>query len=190
MGLGDLTSIMNIVVTKICTNIRYWHRADQILAETLELFVDLIASYSSSKTLLSLDMVNFMVLNHVGAHFPFLAYDNDNKYRITFYTALSRLVFTAAEDINNSFDVFVAPKLDIINQLNQTPNLKDFSAKTAIISICRDLRGISTATTSKRTYNLLFDVLYPDFFTLLKRATEVWCADPTVMTAILKFLQV
>lgn len=190
MGLGDITSIMNIIVCKICNNIRFWNRSDEILEGTLEVFVDLISSYSSSKTLLSLDMVNFMVHNHVGTHFPFLSYDNDNKYRITFYTALSRLVFTAAEDLNNSFDTFIAPKLDIIHQLNLTQNLSDFSAKVAIISICRDFRGISTATTSKRTYNLLFDVLYPDFFTLLKRASEVWCADPNVMTAILKFLQV
>lgn len=189
MGLGDITSIMNIIVCKICNNIRFWNRSDEILEGTLEVFVDLISSYSSSKTLLSLDMVNFMVHNHVGTHFPFLSYDNDNKYRITFYTALSRLVFTAAEDLNNSFDTFIAPKLDIIHQLNLTQNLSDFSAKVAIISICRDFRGISTATTSKRTYNLLFDVLYPDFFTLLKRASEVWCADPNVMTAILKFLQ-
>ena len=190
MGLGDLTSVMNIIVCKICNNIRFWHRSDQILEGTLEVFVDLISSYSSSKTLLSLDMINFMVHNHVGTHFPFLSYDNDNKYRITFYTALSRLVFTAAEDLNNSFDTFIAPKLEIIQELNVTEDISSYSAKIAIISICRDFRGISTATTSKRTYNLLFDVLYPDFFTLLKRASEVWCSDPNVMTAILKFLQV
>ena len=96
MGIGDMSSVMNIIVTKICNNIRYWHRCDEVLEQTLEVFVDMISSYSSSKTLLNLDTVNFMVLNHTGAHFPFLGYDSDNKYRITFYTALSRLVFTAA----------------------------------------------------------------------------------------------
>ena len=59
-----------------------------------------------------------MVHNHIGAHFPFLGYDSDNKYRISFYTALTRLVFTAAEDINNEFDDFISPNLEIIEQLN------------------------------------------------------------------------
>lgn len=205
MGLGDHTSIMNILVSKICSNIRYWNQSHSLLDITLDLFVDLISSYSSSKTLLSLDMIQFMIHNHspmtITVHsrgnqnqtpFPFLSYDNDNKYRIAFYTALSRLVFTAAEDLNNSFDLYIAPKLSIIEQLASLgqSDLSTSTARVAIICICRDFRGISAATTSKRTYNLLFDVLYPTFFQFLKNATEVWCADPPVMTAILKFLQV
>jgi exportin-7 len=206
MGLGDTTSIMNIMVSKICSNIRHWNRSHSLLDITLDLFVDLISTYSSSKTLLSLDMIQFMIHNHSPlsvtvqgrgdpanqSSFPFLSYDNDNKYRIAFYTALSRLVFTAAEDLNNSFDLFISPKLSVINQLLSLSesDLSSSAARVAIICICRDFRGITTATTSKRTYNLLFDVLYPDFFSLLKNATSVWCADPPVMTAILKFLQV
>ena len=101
-----MIQIMNIMVNKLCNNIKFWHRSDKILEETLEVFVDLVSTYSSSKTLLSLDTVNFLVHNHVGSHFPFLGYDNDNKYRITFYSALSRLVFSSSEDLNNSFDPF------------------------------------------------------------------------------------
>lgn len=51
MGLGDIASVMNIVVSKICSNIRHWNRSDNLLDITLDLFVDLIATYSSSKTL-------------------------------------------------------------------------------------------------------------------------------------------
>lgn len=190
MGLGDMNSIMNLVVTKICNNIRFWNRNDSLLENTLELFVDLVSTYSSSKTLLSLETVNFMVMNHTGNHFSFLGYDNDNKYRITFYTALSRLVFTAAEDLNNSFDAFIAPNLAIIDQLNKTAELRDSSVKTAIVGLFRDLRGITVSTHTKRTYGLLFDVLYPTCFSLLNRVADTWFADPVVMTAVLKFLQV
>lgn len=189
MGLGDISDIMNIIVTKICSNIRYWHQSEEILEQTLDVFVDLISSYSSSKTLLSLDSVHFMVHNHTGEHFPFLGYDTDNKYRITFYTALSRLVFTAAEDLHNSFDSFISPNIEIIAQLNDAPGIDNGDAKLALIGAFRDLRGISTATTTKRTYNLLFDVLYPDCFSLMKRTAECWFADPVVMTAMMKFLQ-
>lgn len=188
MGLGDVNAIMNIVVIKICNNIRYWHRANELLDATLQVFVDLIAGYSSSKALLNLETVNFMVHNHVGAHFPFLGYDSDNKYRISFYTALTRLVFTAAEDINNEFDDFLTPVLEIIEQLNQTEDLSEASVKVALVGLFRDLRGITQATTTKRTYNLLFDAVFPACFELLKRATEFNYNDPHVMTALLKFL--
>lgn len=187
MGLGDVSAIMNIMVIKICNNIRYWNRANELLDTTLQVFVDLITSYSSSKALLNLETVNFMVHNHVGAHFPFLGYDSDNKYRISFYTALTRLVFTAAEDINNEFDDFIAPNVEIIEQLNQTSDLSEASAKLALVGIFRDLRGIAQATTTKRTYNLLFDAIFPNCFSLIKRAIDFCYKDPHVMTALLKF---
>jgi hypothetical protein len=126
----------------------------------------------------------------VGTHFPFLGYDNDNKYRITFYSALSRLVFSSSEDVNNSFDAFVAPNLAIIAQLSQTADLRNAAVKLAIIGALRDLRGITSSTYNKRTYNLLFDSLYPDAFPLLVRVAETWYDDPIVMTALLKFMQV
>ena len=190
MGIGDMIQVMNIVVNKLCNNIKYWHRSDKILEETLDVFVELVSSYSSSKTLLGLETVNFLVLNHVGAHFPFLGYDNDNKYRITFYSALSRLVFSSSEDIMNSFDAFLAPNVDIMAQLSQAPDLRVPAVKLAVVCALRDLRGITVSAYNKRTYNLLFEALYPASFPLLRRTAETCYDDPTVMTALLKFMQV
>ena len=190
MNLGDMSQIMNILVNKLCNNIKFWNTADTILEQTLEVFVDLVTSYGSSKTLLSLETVNFLVLNHVGAHFPFLSYDNENKYRITFYAALSRLVFSSAEDLNNSFDAYIEPNLSILRQLTQTADLRDRGVRIALIGCLRDLRGIASATHNKRTYNLFFDALYPEFFPLFKRVADTWYDDHNVMTAVLKFMQV
>lgn len=144
MGLGDVNAIMNIVVIKICNNIRYWNRANELLDTTLQVFVDLITGYSSSKALLNLETVNFMVHNHIGAHFPFLGYDSDNKYRISFYTALTRLVFTAAEDINNEFDDFITPNLEIIEQLNQTADLSEAGVKVSEVEWEKMWRGLTS----------------------------------------------
>jgi exportin-7 len=174
----------------MCNNIKYWHRSDPILEETLDVLVELVSSYGSSKTLLGLETVNYLVHNHVGEHFPFLGYDNDNKFRITFYSALSRLVFSSSEDLDNSFDVFIAPNLAILARLSQTMDLRSAPVKLAIIGALRDLRGICVSTYNKRTYSLLFEALYPDTFPLLIRITNTWYDDPIVMTALLKFLQV
>ena len=191
MAIGDMSQVMNTVVNKLCSNIKYWHKSDEILEQTLEAFVELtVTSYSSSKTLLTLETVNFLVHNHVGAHFPFLSYDNDNKYRVTFYSALSRLVFSSSEDLNNSFDTFIAPNLEIIAQLSQTAEIRTPAVKIAIVGALRDLRGVTESTYNKRTYNLLFDALYPDAFPLLVRVAETWYDDATVMTALLKFMKV
>ena len=191
MAIGDMSQVMNMVVNKLCSNIKYWHKSDDILEQTLEAFVELtVTSYSSSKTLLSLETVNFLVHNHVGAHFPFLGYDNDNKYRVTFYSALSRLVFSSSVDLNNSFDAFIVPNLEIIAQLSQTGDIRTPAVKIALLGALRDLRGITESTYNKRTYNLLFDALYPDAFPLLVRVAEIWYDDATVMTALLKFMKV
>jgi exportin-7 len=190
MSLGEMTQIMNVVVNKLCNNIKFWHAADAILEQTLDVFIDLVTSYGSSKTLLSLETVNFLVLNHTGQHFPFLGYDSDNKYRVVFYAALSRLVFSAAEDLNNSFDAFIEPNLEILRQLSQAGDLRDRSVRVALLGCLRDLRGITSATHNKRTYSLLFDALYPDFFPLFRRVADAWYDDHNVMTALLKYMQV
>ena len=186
----DVQQVMNLVVDKMCNNIRYWHDgSNEILEQTLEVFVELVSSYSSSKTLLGLETVNFLVHNHVGSNFPFLGYDRDNKHRITFYSALSRLVFSSSEDMDNMFDRFVAPNLEIMAQLSASPDINGMNMKVAIIGALRDLRGITTSAYNKRTYNLLFDALYPSSFPLLNRIAQTWYADADVMTALLKFMQ-
>ena len=189
MKIGDLNAVMNLLVTKICNNIKYWHRDHEILEQTLEVFVELVSTYSSSKALLGLESVDFMVHSHVGTHFPFLGYNNDNKHRVTFYSALSRLVFSAAEDLDNSFDTFIEPNLAILAQLNQTSDLRTQEVKLALVGILRDLRGIALATNNKRTFNLFFDAVFPVSFPLLVRVSETWNDDPVVMTALLKFMQ-
>ena len=190
LGIGDMSSIMNTIVNKICSNIRFWQHEESVLEQTLDIFVELVSSYSSGKTLLSLESVDFLVRNHIGSQFPFLGFDNDNKHRITFYTVLSRLVFSSAEDLNNSFDLFVEPNVTIMKQLSQAPDLRDPAARIALIGALRDLRGITTATSSKRTYNLLFDSFFPVCFPFLTRVAEAWSGDPTVMIAVMKFLKV
>jgi len=189
MKIGNLNEVMGIVVNKVCNNIKFWHKTDMILESTLEVFVELVSSYSSSKTLLKLDTVNFLVSNHTGENFPFLGYDSDNKFRITFYSAMSRLVFSAAEDLANNFDVYIQPQLQVIAQLNGMDSLESPEAKVAIMGILRDLRGIAEAATNKRTYNMLFEALHPSLFIMCKRVAETWHTEPTVMTALLKFIQ-
>jgi exportin-7 len=188
-ALSDHTLVMNVIVDKICNNIKFWKYEDEILERTLEVFAELVSTYGSSKTLLSLDTVNFLIYNHDGNNFPFLGYDSDNKYRITFYAAMSRLMFSSTEDVDNLFDSFIEPKLQILSQLSgSTIDLREKSVKLACIGVLRDLRGIAQSAYNRRTYALLFEALYPDVFPLLINIATVNADDPIVMIALLKFL--
>ena len=66
---------MNVIVDKLCNNIKMWDKEEEILTLTLEVFVDFVSTYGNGKTLLALDTVKFMVTNHIGQHFPFLGYN-------------------------------------------------------------------------------------------------------------------
>lgn len=189
MDIGDMASVMNLIINKLCTNIKYWNRSEEILENTLEVLIEFVTSYNAAKTLLSLESVTFLINNHTGAHFPFLGYDSDNKYRVSFYAALAKLVFSAAEDSMNSFDVFIQPMEATLRQLIQTSDLRENSVKVAIVGLLRDLRGIVDAAHNKRTYSLFFDAFFPLLFPLLNRVAETLCDDEMVMTAVLKFMQ-
>ncbi len=83
-----MAQIMNTIINKFCSNIRSWNLNDGILVYTLEIFSEYVSNYNATKTLLSLDSINFLIRNHTGTHFPFLGYDNDNKHRIEFYSTI------------------------------------------------------------------------------------------------------
>jgi exportin-7 len=187
-GLSDSTMVMSLFIDKICSNIKYWNTSENILEETLAVFSELIASYGSSKMLLSLDSVRFLVFNHTGTNFPFLGYGDDNKLRIQFYAAMSRLVFSSSEDVDNLFDAFIEPNLLFIQALSKS-DLGASGVRMAIIGLLRDLRGIASSTYNKRTYLLLFESLFPEAIPLLNNIAIMFSEDPVVMTALLKFMQ-
>ena len=62
--------------------------------------------------------------------------------------------------------------------------------RQAIIGVCRDLRGVTSATQNRKSYCALFELLYPQYFPVFVRAAETWYDSPEVTTALLKFLQV
>uniref|UniRef100_A0A8R1HPD2 Exportin-7/Ran-binding protein 17 TPR repeats domain-containing protein n=1 Tax=Caenorhabditis japonica TaxID=281687 RepID=A0A8R1HPD2_CAEJA len=57
-----------------------------------------------------------------------------------------------------------------------------------ITGLCRDLRGVAIASTTKAIFQILFEWMYPDVFTIMQFSVEKWpgCAD--VVTPILRLL--
>lgn len=51
--------------------------------------------------------------------------------------------------------------------------LRNLVPQAAMVGLFCDLRGIATATNSRRTYSLMFDWLYPQHFPAILKCLEV-----------------
>jgi len=54
MGLGDHATVVNMIVTKVGNNLKFWPEDDEIIRETLALFLDMTSGYVERAVLLLL----------------------------------------------------------------------------------------------------------------------------------------
>ncbi|TDH72778.1 hypothetical protein CCR75_000536 [Bremia lactucae] len=190
LGLGDHTVVVNMMITKVGNNLKFWGHVEVVIHKTLALFFEVASGYSSGKLLLGLETVQYLIGHHTSSEFPFLAVPANTRHRTTFHSTIARLLFTTAFDESSErFERFMEPIENVLNQLLQTPTYRLPEVREAIIGVCRDLRGIVQQTHNRRTYSCMFDVLYPAYFPVFVRAADELYDSPAVTTALLKFLQ-
>jgi len=192
MEMGNNTQITNLIINKIGNNLKFWPAEHDVIGDTLDLFLDMSQGYSSSKLLLTLDSVKFLLNNHNADHFPFLLNPGNIRHRTTFHATLTRLLFTfSSEEMPMTFEKFLEPTLNTLTQLGQLGNqeLRSEQVKWPLIGVLRDLRGIASSLHNRRTYVSLFDALYPRHFPLFVRIAELWYDTNEVTTSLLKFMK-
>ncbi|XP_010495084.1 PREDICTED: exportin-7-like [Camelina sativa] len=162
--------------------------SEEVIGHTLSLFLELASGYMTGKLLLKLDTVTFIISNHTREHFPFLEEYRCSRSRTTFYYTIGWLIFM--EDSSIKFKTSMEPLLQVFRTLESTPDsmFRTDAVKFAVIGLMRDLRGIAMATSSRRSYGLLFDWLYPAHMPLLLRGISHWFDTPEVTTPLLKFM--
>ncbi|PSC72660.1 exportin-7 isoform X2 isoform A [Micractinium conductrix] len=193
LGLSDHSMVLNIMLSKIATNLKVFGSCEDVVEQTLTLFQDLAAGYMSGKLLLKLDAIAFLLTHHTSDYFPFLTDASNLRNRTTFYHTLARLLFM--EDTPAKFKSFVAPLQQVLAGLasasanaSNAAALRSTVPRETVIGLFRDLRGIATATNSRRTYSMLFEWLYPSHFPTMLACLEAWADTPEVTTALLKFM--
>ncbi|KAF9419633.1 hypothetical protein HW555_003911 [Spodoptera exigua] len=196
LGLTDESQLLSVLMRKIITNLKYWGGSEQIIAKTLGLLSDLSGGYSCVRKLVKLDEVQFMLTHHTAEHFPFLGIAGvgaaEMRCRSMLYTALGRLLMVDLGEDEDRFLAFMMPLTaafeSIIGLLNgpDTAMYNSEDAKKTLIGLARDLRGLAFAFSTKTTYMMLFDWIYPVYMKVLLRGIEVWFADPAVTTPVLK----
>ncbi|CAH1642048.1 unnamed protein product [Spodoptera littoralis] len=196
LGLADESQLLSVLMRKIITNLKYWGGSEQIISKTLGLLSDLSGGYSCVRKLVKLDEVQFMLTHHTAEHFPFLGIAGvgaaEMRCRSMLYTALGRLLMVDLGEDEDRFLAFMMPLTaafeSIIGLLSgpESTMYNSEDAKKTLIGLARDLRGLAFAFSTKTTYMMLFDWIYPVYMKVLLRGIEVWFAEPALTTPVLK----
>lgn len=200
LGMNDHMTVLDVVASKLSCNLRNYGVVDgvQIIAKSLTLLQDLAAGYSSSRLLCKLSTIREMIANHDEDHFPFMKGPDSRmgRHRTTFYQTLLRILFSGAGsnfDSELEFNRFMEPlrlKLEALAALpNREAFLNDPTVKTAVTGVLRDLRGVISTMSNRKTYLLFFDWLYPIYTPVLLKICEVYseAGVPEVTNVLLKF---
>lgn len=189
-GLGDHLAVLSQMLSKVATNLRAYGRSEQLVHLTLQLFQDLASGYMSGKLLLKLEVVSLMLQHHTSSAFHFLDHPVNGRNRTVFYSTLARLLFM--EDTPHRFKVFVEPLTQVLNAIAAAAanpqTLTQQVPQQLVVGLFRDLRGIAAATSTRRTYGLLFDWLYPQHMPVVLKCLEAWSGSPEVTAPLLKFV--
>lgn len=188
LGLHDHLAVLNACVAKISANLAAFAACPPVVEASLGLLCDLASGYMSGKLLLKLDAIAFALSSHTEANFPFLRESANARSRTVFYATLGRLLFM--EEAPARFKMFMAPFDSLCAQLAAAAaDPRTFRApqtRTLLIGLFRDLRGVVSATNSRRTYGMMFDWIYPTHTPLLHATMEAYADDPAVAVPLLK----
>ena len=177
LGVQDENAILGLLITKLGKNLQFRCQFEQVVQKSLLIFHELASAINivhtaersphlivSGRLLLKNDMVKYIMQNHASQEFAFLNYSLQyGRMRTQFYHTLMKLLLMDNKDEGTSreakrrFEEFMAPmaaKLDILKSL---PDLKSVAeAKSGIIGVCRDLRGVSLACVDSESYSRAF----------------------------------
>eukprot|EP01091_Cochliopodium_minus_P002477 TRINITY_DN12339_c0_g1_i1.p1 TRINITY_DN12339_c0_g1~~TRINITY_DN12339_c0_g1_i1.p1 ORF type:complete len:782 (-),score=142.24 TRINITY_DN12339_c0_g1_i1:50-2227(-) len=199
VGIGNYKTVLNVMLIKICENLKYWATNKHIIRESLELFNNISSGYSSAKIVRETDTVLKLFTHHTSQYFPFLEFPKNTRCRSTFYNTISRLLFLDSSGCTNTqFNNFMKPFTSYFHNLlniNNPQAYKNDQIRHLIIGLLRDFRGIVDAIFNKRAYNMFFDWMIESkspnnqsFVEVFPRIAAVFYDDPYVTTPLFKFL--
>ena len=195
VGISDQVTVMDVIMNKTMSNLKVWCRHGEIVEKSLNLFSELASGYSSSKTLLKLNVIVLALQHHGPEQLPFLSLSGNPRNRTNFYMTLTRILLMDDNGLMD-FEAYMAPFVPVLQHLaaffsgslpGGTEGAARDQAKQLVMGVLRDLRGVCIGMANRRAYTLFFDWLYPDYLPMLAKAAEVWAYDHEVTTPLLKF---
>nr|CAG8525535.1 5131_t:CDS:10 [Entrophospora candida] len=180
LGINDQNMLLEIIVRKIATNLQTWGDSSSIVKQSVTLLNDLAGGYSSVRLLRKIETTQLIVRNHTAKNFSFLNVSDNLRIRMVYYSALSRILFAAEDNIERDFEEFVKPWDDTLKELRSLNSL------STLAWIFRDLRGFLSAIQNRKNFLVFFEWFYPDHMQVLYNALEA-CSNDTLSVTFLKF---
>ncbi|KAJ3206288.1 hypothetical protein HK099_000576 [Clydaea vesicula] len=192
--LKGLPMILNVLVQKLASNLKFWATNKHIVSRSLSLLSDISSGYSSVKLLRKTETAKIMLVNHTSSYFPFLDEPVNKKSRFQYYAALGRLLLSNDDNLELEFMAFVEPWTVVLNELLNINDLETFrseKAQNVIEGIFRDLRGFSSSFQSKSNYMMFFNWFLPFTNVLLKgiQANETNSTSIAILKFFSEFVQ-
>ncbi|CAG8605282.1 4488_t:CDS:10 [Ambispora leptoticha] len=188
LGINDQNMLLNVIVQKIATNLEVWATRSKVVTKSINLFNDLSGGYSIVRLLRNLETVQYIIQNHNGKNFPFLDVSDNQRIRMIYYSALSRIIFSE-DNPEKDFEEFVKPwdmTFQELASLNSLEAYRQQAVKATLLGIFRDLRGFILAISGRKNFLVFFEWFYPKHMQILLHALEAWADDPLAIS-ILKF---
>ncbi|KAI8616087.1 Xpo7 protein [Chytriomyces sp. MP71] len=185
-GIDDQSKMLNLIVQKLCNNMKFCANFEPLIARTVDFFSEL--ANGSIRYLRKTETAQILLKYHNAQYFPFL--DANRKKRVTYYATLCRLLFT--EDNNEAeaieFLSLFNPILEELSLLNNLDAFREPRIRVLLDGLFRDLRGFVSAielSEAKPSYLIFFNWFYP-FMPIFLRALEANYDHPVANT-LLKF---
>lgn len=64
MNLENQMAVLTVFMNKICNNLKVWAKSERIIRETMALFDDIVLGYSTSKLVIKLEPIKYIINNH------------------------------------------------------------------------------------------------------------------------------
>ncbi|KAI9359550.1 armadillo-type protein [Zopfochytrium polystomum] len=190
-GMDDDKKMMNLMVQKICNNLKFMPDYEALVARSISLLSELASGHTSMRHLRKTETAHILLKYHNAHYFPFLDSPAHIKRRTMFYATISRLLFADDNiemDVQDFLSLFT-PTLDELMHINSIDIFQQPKIRTVVECLFRDLRGFVSAielNEVKTAYSTFFEWFLP-YAPILSRAVEANYDHPVANT-VLRFV--
>ena len=199
VGVASDADLIDLFVGKIFGNLEKRQSMELVVKKTLGFANDFVAGtsavYIDDGRGPCTSMVNAVAANarmkHILAHHESIDFGRiDKNYNTVYYSLVFKVLFAEKTPIDWTYFS------SLFSQIAQNGiTTKSAQQGKLIVTLARNLKGVSLAATSAETYNQLFKYLVDNpknptqcKITLFSAAADVWWDEPQVVVPVLKFI--
>ncbi|RKO97849.1 hypothetical protein CAUPRSCDRAFT_10512 [Caulochytrium protostelioides] len=221
LQLQSTDAVFDVFVSKIGNNLRMNRAHPLIIEKTVRFLHDMTVQYATGRLMRKTELGKFLLKQHTGDYFPFLRGPAEGdtphsahaqnktvrKVRLTYYSALGRLIFSEAGEIDESILErelweFLEPFRQQLRRFADVlaaapgaaghPHSRASPGVDALAVEClfRDLRGLVTSLSSSKQILWFFHWLKPQMPTILalfRYAASTHASGSPCLVAMLRF---